>query len=73
MAQVDDRMNEIGSIDRAKENHIDNHMIASAILGVDTTEVYSPERVNGVARRYGRTAELSPKLTNVRDFAKPEN
>ena len=43
MAPVDDLMNEIGSIDRAKENEIDDHIISSAILGVDITEVLSGE------------------------------
>ena len=40
IAQVDDLMDEIGSVDRAKEKDIDNHIIASAVLGVDITEVY---------------------------------
>ena len=42
MAPVDDLMDEIGSLDRAKEKEIDEHIISSAILGVDVMEVYSP-------------------------------
>ena len=41
MAPVDDLMDEIGSLDRAKEKEIDDHIISSAILGVDIREVYS--------------------------------
>ena len=32
MAPVDDLMDEIGSVDRAKGKEIENHFIASAIL-----------------------------------------
>ena len=32
---------------------IDNHIIASLILGVDITDVYSPKHVNKFAKRYG--------------------
>ena len=38
---VDDRMDEIGCVYRARGKDIDNHIIAAAILGVDITEVYS--------------------------------
>ena len=43
---------------------IDNHIIASAILGVDITEVYSPERVNEVAKRQDLVPGSSLDLTN---------
>ena len=56
MAPADALMDKIGSADRAKEKEIDNHIIASAIFGVDITEVYSLERVNGVAKRHGLVA-----------------
>ena len=65
MAPVDDLMDEIGSVDQAKEKDIDNHIIASAILGVDVAEVYSPERVNDVAKRHGPTAGLLLDPTNA--------
>ena len=73
MAQVADLMDEIGSIDGAKEKGLDNHILASAILGVDITEVDSPERVNDVARRHGLTAGSSLDLTKGWDFTKPEH
>ena len=44
MPPVDDLTDEIGSVDRSKEEEIDNNIIASAILRVDITEIYSPER-----------------------------
>ena len=43
---------------------VDNHIIASVILGVDITEVYSPERVNEVAKRHGLVPGTSLDLTN---------
>ena len=52
---------------------VDNHIIASAILGVDITEVYSPERVNEVAKRHGLVPGSSLALTNGWDFTKPEH
>ena len=73
MAPVDDLMDEIGSLDRAKEKEIDDHIISSAILGADITEVYSPERVNDVARRHGLVAGSSLDLTNGWDFTKPKH
>ena len=73
MAQVDDLMDEIVSIDRAKEKEIDNHVIASAVIGVDITEAYFPERVNDVARRHGLTAGSSLDLTNGWDFTNTEH
>ena len=52
---------------------IDNHIIASAILGVDITEVYSPECVNEVAKRHGLVPGSSLDLTNGWGFTKPEH
>ena len=54
-------------------NSVDRHIIASTILGVDITEVYSPERVNEVARKCGLTPGSSLDLTNGWDFTKPEH
>ena len=47
---------------------IDRKILAAAILGVDITEVYSPERVANVAQRFGLRAGLSFDLTNGWDF-----
>ena len=35
---------------------VDRTIMVAAILGVDITEVYSPERVAQVARRFGLVA-----------------
>ena len=68
MAPVDDLTNEIGSVDRAKGKDIDTHIIASATLGVDITEVYFPERVKDVAKRHGLMAGSSLDLADCWDF-----
>ena len=47
---------------------IDRKILAAAILGVDITEVYSPERVAKVAQRFGLRAGSSFDLTNGWDF-----
>ena len=47
---------------------IDRKILAAAILGVDITEVYSPERVAKVAQRFGLKAGSSFDLTNGWDF-----
>ena len=43
---------------------IDRNISAAAIVGVDITEVYSPERVAKVAQRFGLRAGSSFDLTN---------
>ena len=43
---------------------IDRKILASAILGIDITEVYSPERVAKVARSFGLQAGSSFDFTN---------
>ena len=63
-APVDNLMDKISSVDRAKDKYTDNHMIASAIFGVDIKEVYSPERVKDVAKRYGLTPGSSLEPTD---------
>ena len=45
-------------------NEIDRKILAAAILGVDITEVYSPERVSNVARKFRLRAGSSIDLTN---------
>ena len=42
--------------------------MSSVILGVDITEVYSPERVAKVAKKFGLVAGSSMDLTNGWDF-----
>ena len=37
--------------EQKERDDTDKHIIATCILGVDITEVYSPERVNEVAKR----------------------
>jgi hypothetical protein len=49
---------------------VDRKIIAATILGVDITEVYSPERVAKVAKRYGLIAGSSMDLTTGFDFTK---
>ena len=47
---------------------IDRKILAAAILGVDVTEVYSPERVAKNAAGFGLRAGSSFDLTNVWEF-----
>ena len=47
---------------------IDRKILAAAILGLDITEVYSPERVAKVAQRFGFKAGSPFDLTNGWDF-----
>ena len=49
---------------------VDRKIIVATILGVDTTEVYSPQRVAKVAKRYGLVAGSSMDLTTGFDFTK---
>ena len=49
---------------------VDRKIIAATIVGVDITEVYSPERVAEVAKRYGLVAGSSTDLTAGFDFTK---
>ena len=49
--EIDEHMAMIDSMDI-----VDRKIVASAILGVDITEEYPPERVAKVAKRYGLTA-----------------
>ena len=39
-------------------NSVDRRILAAAILGVDITEVFSPEKVAQVARRFGLGPDL---------------
>ena len=49
-------------------NEIDRKILAAAILGVDFTEVYSPERAAKVAATLGLRAGSSCDSTNGWDF-----
>ena len=61
--EIDEAMAGVDSMDL-----IDRKILSAAILGVDITEVYSPERVAKVARRYGLVAGSSMDLTTGYDF-----
>ena len=46
----------------------DLKIMTMGILGMDVTEIYSPERVNKVCERYGLTKGSSMDLTNGWDL-----
>ena len=64
-----DSMTEI-SAEKKQQDEVDQQIIRACILGVDITEVYSPDRVNEVARRWGLRPGSSMDLTNGYDFTK---
>ena len=49
-------------------DEVDRRSLASGILNVDFTEVFSPERINKLARKFGLTPGASMDLTNGYDF-----
>ena len=49
---------------------VDKRILASLILSVDITEVFSPVRVNKLAARFGLTPGASMDLTNGWDFTR---
>ena len=49
-------------------DEVDRKILAASILGVDITEVYSPERIAKVARKFGLQAGSSFDLRNGWDF-----
>ena len=51
----------------------ERRIVSSVILGADLTELYSPERVNKLAGKFGLTPGHSLDLTNGWDFTKPED
>ena len=59
--KIDDHM--LDSMDE-----VDRKILAASILGVDITEVHSPERIAKVARKFGLQAGSSFDLTNGWDF-----
>ena len=60
-----------GGIDGLDE--IDRKILSAAIMSVDITEVYSPERVARVARKFGLVAGSSMDLTNGWDFNREDH
>ena len=51
----------------------DRKILASMLLGVDITEVYSPERIARVAMGFGLVAGSSMDLTNGWDFTRSDH
>jgi hypothetical protein len=49
-------------------NEIDRKILSSSIMGVDITEIYSPERVAQVAGKFGLVSGSSMDLTNGWDL-----
>ena len=50
-------------------DEIDRRILASIIMSVDVTEVFSPARVNKLAAKFGLTPGASLDLTNGWDFS----
>ena len=51
-------------------NDIDKKILSASILGVEITEVYSPERV---AKKFGLVSGSSMDLTSVWDFEREDH
>jgi hypothetical protein len=64
MASDDEADQMMSSLDE-----IDRRILASIIMGADVTEVFSPERVNRLATKFGLTPGASLDLTNGWDFS----
>ena len=64
MASDEDAEQMMSSLDE-----IDRRILASIIMSVDVTEVFSPERVNRLAAKFGLTPGASLDLTNGWDFS----
>ena len=54
-------------------NEIDSKILSSSIMGVDITEVYSPERVAQEPRKFGLVSGSSMDLTNGWDFNRDDH
>ena len=52
---------------------IDKKILSAAIMGVDITEIYSPERVAKVAKKFGLVSGASIDLTNGWDFDREDH
>ena len=51
----------------------DKKILSAAIMGVDITEIYSPERVAKVAKKFGLVSGSSMDLTNGWDFDREDH
>ena len=49
-------------------DEVDRKILAASVLGVDITELYSPERIAKATRKFGLQAGSSFDLTNGWDF-----
>ena len=54
-------------------NETDRKILASVILGVDITEVFSPERAAQVAKLFSHISRSSMDLTNGWDFNREDH
>ena len=52
---------------------VDRKIFSASILSVDVTEVYSPERVARVAKKFGLVSGSSMDLTNGWDFEREDH
>ena len=59
--------------EKAMSEEEDRKILASMLLGVDITEVYSPERIARVATELGLVAGSSMDLTNGWDFTRSDH
>ena len=50
-------------------DEVDRRILASIIMSVDVTEVFSPARVNKLAAKFGLVPGASLDLTNGWDFS----
>ena len=48
-------------------------ILSAAIMGVEITEIYSPERVANVAKKFGLVSRSSMDLTNGWDFDREDH
>ena len=53
-------------------NDIDKKILSASILGVDITEVYSPESFARVAKKFGLSSGSARDLTNGWDFERED-
>ena len=54
-------------------NEIDRKIRSACIMGVDITEIYSPERVAKVAKKFGLISGSSMDLTNGWNFDRDDH
>ena len=66
-------MGPMGGDELMELSSVDKRILASCILGVDITEVFSPERIAKLAARFGLVPGASMDLTNGWDFNRAED